>query len=291
MNLTFITAELLVYIIMAFVSVIIPTYNRSTEVLRAINSVLNQTYKDFELIVVDDGSTDETELLLAEFVKLGLLKYYKNSNQGVSAARNFGVSTTLSSWLAFLDSDDEWLPNKLQLQVDYIRSNSSCNIVYTQEIWIRNGVRVNQRIIHQKYGGWIFDQCIQQCLIAPSSVMLRATLFHEMGGFDQNFQVCEDYDLWLKISSLYEVGLVSEAGIIKYGGHDDQLSTKFVAMDFWRIKSLSRILKIRNLSIKQKELVVETIFKKGLILIKGYQKHKNLQGVLEVELILKEINS
>ncbi|MDD4976496.1 MAG: glycosyltransferase [Bacteriovorax sp.] len=275
---------------MPFVSVIIPTFNRSSVIIRAINSVLNQNNKDFELIVVDDGSTDETELILSPFIESGKIKYFKHHNRGVSAARNLGVAKASGEWLAFLDSDDEWLPNKLQEQIDYLHQNSTLNIIYGQEIWLRNGKRVNQRAIHQKFGGWIFEKCIQQCLIAPSSVIIKASLFHEMGGFDQEFIVCEDYDLWLKISSLYEVGYISNPIIIKHGGHDDQLSTKYVAMDMWRLRSLSRILMIRNLSAEDKENVIETIKRKGSILKQGYLKHENAKGFEEVEKILQQIN-
>lgn len=276
---------------MPFVSVIIPTFNRSSVIIRAINSVLNQSNKDFELIVVDDGSTDETELILSPFIKAGIIKYFKHQNLGVSATRNFGVSQASGEWLSFLDSDDEWLPHKLQEQIDFLQKNLSFNIVYGQEIWLRNGERVNQRAIHQKYGGWIFDKCVQQCLIAPSSVIVKTNVFHEMGGFDQDFTVCEDYDLWLKISSLYEVGYISNPIIIKHGGHEDQLSTKYVAMDMWRLRSLNRILKIRNLSDEHKENVIETIKRKGSILMQGYQKHGNAKGFEEVETILQELNS
>jgi glycosyltransferase involved in cell wall biosynthesis len=271
---------------MDLVSVVIPTFNRSASVVRAINSVLKQSYKHFELIVVDDGSTDETELILLPFVENSSIKYLKQQNLGVSAARNFGVSHGTGKWITFLDSDDEWTPHKLQIQIDYMQINPTLSIAYTQEIWIRNNVRVNQRAIHQKHGGRIFDKCIQQCFIAPSSVILKREMFLEMEGFDLDFEVCEDYDLWLRISSLYEIGLIPEPLIIKYGGHADQLSTQFHGMDLWRLRSLSRILKIRNLDEVDRKNVIETIQKKGLILIEGSKKHGNTKVLEEVESIL-----
>ena len=185
---------------MPVVSVIIPVFNRSLVITRAINSVLHQSFKNFELIVVDDGSTDETEIILSSFINSGAIHYFKQNNLGVSAARNLGASKAQGEWLAFLDSDDEWLVDKLQTQLDFFKINKTLQIAYGEELWIRNGVKVNKKIIHQKYGGWIFDKCIQQCFIAPSSVILKASLFLEMGGFDESFQVCEDYDLCLKIS-------------------------------------------------------------------------------------------
>lgn len=275
---------------MTFISVIIPTFNRSSVLVRAINSVLGQGHKDFELIVVDDGSTDETELLLTPLIEAGTIKYHKNQNLGVSAARNFGVEKASGDWLSFLDSDDEWLPHKLEEQVSFLKHNPTVKIVYGQEIWLRNGRRVNQRSIHHKYGGWIFDKCIQQCFIAPSSVMLSSGLFHEMGGFDQEFIVCEDYDLWLKISSLYEVGYIANPLMIKHGGHADQLSTRYVAMDMWRLRSLNRILMIRNLSDEHKESVIEIMKKKGTILMQGHEKHGNIEGFEEVRTMLHRVN-
>ena len=273
---------------MAIISVIIPTFNRSSVILRAINSVLSQNNKSFEIIVVDDGSTDDTSLKLLALVDSCQIKYFKIQNQGVSGARNFGVSKAIGEWLCFLDSDDEWLPNKLQEQLDFVQKNPHYHIVYSEEIWIRNGVRVNPRAIHQKYSGWIFDKCVQQCFIAPSSVMLRKNLFDEMGGFDPSFTVCEDYDLWLKISSLYEVGLITIPLIIKHGGSPDQLSTMFVAMDLWRLKALCRIITIRDLSEQYKDFVLKTIIKKGEILEKGFHKYGNLPAVLEIKSLLSE---
>ena len=271
------------------VSVIIPSFNRSTVIARAISSVLNQSYKNFELIIIDDGSTDSTDAVVESFIKNDKIKYFRQPNLGVSAARNLGASKASGDWLAFLDSDDEWHPEKLQNQINFLKENESLKIAYTDEVWIRNGVKVNKKLIHQKFGGWIFDKCIHQCFIAPSSVILSSNLFFEMGGFDKDFKVCEDYDLWLKISSLYEIGFISLPLISKYGGHSDQLSTQFVAMDLWRLKSLARILAIRNLSEDHSQEVIEAINKKASILVKGFLKHGNSEAIKEIESILRNL--
>lgn len=271
------------------VSVIIPSFNRSTVIARAIDSVLNQSYKNFELIIIDDGSTDSTDAVVESFIKNDKIKYFRQPNLGVSAARNLGASKASGDWLAFLDSDDEWHSDKLLTQVNFLKENESLKIAYTDEIWIRNGVKVNKKLIHQKFGGWIFDKCVHQCFIAPSSVILSSKLFFEMGGFDRDFKVCEDYDLWLKISSLYEVGFITLPLISKYGGHPDQLSTQFVAMDLWRLKSLARILSIRNLSEDHSQEVTEAINKKASILVKGFLKHGNSEVIKEIESILRNL--
>lgn len=270
------------------ISVIIPSYNRSKFLLRAIDSILIQSYKNFELIVVDDGSTDGTFELIESLIKLNQIKYIRIENSGVAKARNVGAKNANGKFLAFLDSDDEWLPHKLQEQVDFFATSPHLKIVYGEELWIRNGKRVNQKFIHKKSGGWIFCECVQQCLIAPSSVMLEKDLFFEMAGFDESFVVCEDYDLWLKISSLLEIGFIANPIIIKHGGHDDQLSTKYFAMDLWRMKSMFSILKNRNLNADHKLVVVDSLKRRGAILMQGYQKHGNLK---DYQLVLEMIQN
>ena len=270
------------------ISVIIPTFNRSGVLLRAIHSVLNQSYKHFELIIVDDGSTDETERLLKPFIENQSIQYVRQDNKGVSSARNRGVNHARGEWLAFLDSDDEWLEDKLLHQIKFLNENSHLKIVYSDEIWMRKGVRLNQKKIHQKKGGWIFPHCVTQCLIGPSSVLLSKNLFTEMKGFDESYEVCEDYDLWLKISSRYEVGLIETPLIVKYGGHEDQLSTRFFAMDMWRLRALKNILNDDILPEEFRVLIKETMKKKGDILISGYQKYGNHDAILEVRRLLHE---
>jgi glycosyltransferase involved in cell wall biosynthesis len=272
---------------MKLISVIIPTYNRNKVILRSIESVLKQTYSNFEIIIIDDGSTDKTELLLNDLVINNKIHYYKTENLGVSHARNLGVSKASGEWIAFLDSDDEWLPHKLQTQIEYLETNPHLQIVYGQEIWMRNGLRVNQKKIHQKYGGWIFDKCIQQCFIAPSSTMLSKNLFIEMGQFDLDFLVCEDYDLWLKIASQFEIGFIEKPIIIKYGGDEDQLSTQFKAMDYWRIKALVNILKTRSLPQDDHQKVIKFIIEKGQHLLLGFQKHGHISKADEMAQLLK----
>lgn len=273
------------------ISVIIPTYNRASVLFRAIDSVLAQTYKNYELLIVDDGSNDETHELLLPLINLEKIKYFKHQNRGVSAARNVGVQNANGELITFLDSDDEWLPHKLQQQLNFIAQNPQIQIVYGEELWIRNGKRVNQKAIHKKSGGHIFPACVQQCLIAPSSVMLFKNLFHQMGGFDERFMVCEDYDLWLKISSLMEIGFIANPLIIKHGGHEDQLSTKYVAMDFWRLKSMLGILKTRKLSPEEQLLVVDSMKRRGAILMQGYQKYGNLNDYQLVEQMLQSLDN
>ncbi len=274
------------------ISVIVPVFNRPALILRALNSILEQTHRPYEMIVVDDGSTDNTYSVLEAYQRSLDLKEFSlhvlrlDRNHGVSFARNRGIQRATGDWIALLDSDDQWLPKRLELQVELLEREPHLQLVHGEEIWIRSGVRVNPHKKHLKEGGRIFSRSTELCLISPSAVLLRKSLWKEMGGFDETFPVCEDYDLWLKVTSLYEVGFVSQPIIMKYGGHTDQLSRRTVAMDYWRVRSLNRILEIRNLGPDEERVVLGVIIQKSQILCRGYKKHDNRAHLSEVEEIL-----
>ena len=223
-------------------SVVIPVYNRRALVGRAIRSVLAQQGADFEVIVVDDASDDGTsERVREEFgntVKIVILK----ENSGVSAARNRGIAAAEGEWIALLDSDDEWLPNKLAQQAAALRE-SGMLVCHTDEIWIRNGVRVNPHKHHQKFGGDIFYKALALCVMSPSSIAIHRRVFADVGMFDECLPACEDYELWLRISCRYEVVYLAEKLIRKYGGHADQLSQAHYAMDRFRVYALDKLLR------------------------------------------------
>ena len=255
------------------IAVIIPTYNRSHTLRRALDSVNNQTVRPSEICVVDDGSTDETEQLLSRHYPQ--VNYVYQSNAGVSSARNAGVALTRGHWLAFLDSDDEWMPNKLERQLQEINSNNTFPLVHCDEIWIRNGVRVNAMHKHQKAGGEIFERCLPLCVISPSAVMIKRRLFEEVGGFDESLPACEDYDLWLRICSRHPVLYIEEALLRKYGGHDDQLSRQHWGMDRFRVKALVTLLNTGNLRPQQTQLTRAMLVNKCEILVQGAEKRGN----------------
>jgi len=223
--------------------------------------------------VVDDGSTDETEQLLSRHYPQ--VNYVYQSNAGVSSARNAGVALTRGHWLAFLDSDDEWMPNKLERQLQEINSNNTFPLVHCDEIWIRNGVRVNAMHKHQKAGGEIFERCLPLCVISPSAVMIKRRLFEEVGGFDESLPACEDYDLWLRICSRHPVLYIEEALLRKYGGHDDQLSRQHWGMDRFRVKALVTLLNTGNLRPQQTQLTRAMLVNKCEILAQGAGKRGN----------------
>jgi len=253
---------------LSLVSVIIPSFNRAYCLPECIRSVLRQG--GFELIVVNDGSTDDTVKVLKSFSDIRVI--HLANNQGVSYARNQGIEQAKGSLICFLDSDDLWEIGKLEAQVKWMQDHPECQAVYTDEIWIRNGVRVNPMFKHQKYSGDIFKQCLPLCIVSPSSVMLRKTLLDEVGVFDESMPVCEDYDLWLRIAVRYPFTFLNDQLIIKRGGHKDQLSRKYWGMDRWRIYALEKLLRGDDLNSEQREWVKDMLIEKSTILIKGFEK-------------------
>ncbi len=221
------------------VSVIIPTYNRAGLVAEAVASVAAQTFRDFEIVVVDDGGTDDTPEVLAAGPAVRLLRHA--SRRGVAAARNTGVAAARGQWLAFLDSDDLWLPDKLARQIFWLESQPGVLICQTDETWVRRGVRVNKPRSHRQAGGRIFLPSLARCLISPSAVVLHRRLWADHGGFDETLAAAEDYDLWLRLTWRYEVALVDEPLVVKRGGHADQLSTQW-GIDRFRIRALVKLL-------------------------------------------------
>jgi len=250
------------------VSVIIPTYNRGWILKEAIESVLNQDYDAFELIVVNDGSTDDSRDLLAGFDNITVLE---QPNQGVSAARNKGVAHAKGSFIAFLDSDDVWLPRKLAVQVDFFQQNPKALVCQTQETWVRKGRRVNPGRRHQKQSGMFFDRSLALCLVSPSAVMIKKSFFDEIGGFDESLLACEDYDLWLRINVHHPIYLIDQPLIVKRGGHHDQLSANPM-LDKYRITSIRKLLDSSSLSPAQKKAAVRVLKDKCQIYAAGCRK-------------------
>jgi glycosyltransferase involved in cell wall biosynthesis len=251
------------------VTVIIPTYNRGWIVPEAIDSVLDQDFSDYELIVVDDGSNDNTREILSAYGKG--ITVLQQSNKGVSAARNSGIAAASGRLIAFLDSDDLWLPGKLSTQVKFFEENTDAVINQTQEIWIRNGQRVNPKNRHHKFSGMIFERSLALCLVSPSAVMIKKSLFDTVGVFDEDLPACEDYDLWLRISCRYSVHLIDIALIIKRGGHDDQLS-KAAGLDKYRIQSLMKLIDSDLLTPQQYKAAVLTLKEKSEVYAGGCRK-------------------
>ena len=255
---------------MPIVSVIIPTFNRAWCLEKAVESVLAQDFPDYELIVVDDGSRDHTQDLLKKYPDVHTLW---QAQKGVSAARNAGVRASSGELIAFLDSDDQWLPSKLRVQTGFFLANPQAWICQTGEAWVRKGKRVNPRLRHTKPSGQVFERSLELCLVSPSAVMMRRSLFDEMEGFNEDLPACEDYDLWLRIGCRYPVHLIEESLVIKNGGHEDQLSAA-PGLDRFRIAALVSLLENQPLTQDQRSAAISVLQKKCRIYANGCAKRK-----------------
>ena len=267
------------------VSVIIPTFNRLSLISRAIDSVLKQTLKPFEIIVVDDGSSDNTSTLIKNNYKS--VKLIKQKNLGVSKARNVGIKNSSGDWIALLDSDDEWKKNKLEVQIKSLSEYDYYSVCHTNEIWIRNGIRVNQKKRHQKYGGDIFDKCLDICRISPSSIIFKKNIIDEVGWFDEGLPICEDYDLWLRITANFKILFIDKPLVVKYGGHSDQLSKSVNGIEAYRIKSLENLLSNTKLIKDYKSLTIKMLITKLGIYKKGLLKRHKTSELIKINRKIK----
>ena len=256
------------------VSVVIPTYNRINSLLRAIDSVLQQTYPIYQIIVVDNNSTDNTyEILKNKYSKIEILFECK---QGVSFARNKGIKFSESDWVALLDSDDAWKPKKIEKQLLlYENSKKDSRVIHTDELWYKDNVLLNQKKKHKKSGGDIFEKCVKLCCVSPSSALIRSDLFEDIGHFDETFPACEDYDFWLRVTAREKILFLNEPLTIKFGGHDDQLSKKYWGMDRFRVKALEKLILNHNLNHLQKQIVFNSLITKLEIITNGAKKRNN----------------
>ncbi|MCP4472531.1 MAG: glycosyltransferase family 2 protein [Gammaproteobacteria bacterium] len=263
------------------ISVVIPSYNRRHTLERALQSVFEQTSPVDEVILVDDGSTDDSAVMTAQLFPE--TKIIRQSNHGVSAARNRGIRAARHDWIALLDSDDSWLPHKIQSIREAALQHPGHVLYHSDEIWMRRCVRVNPMQKHRKSGGWIFKQCLPLCAISPSASVLRKSTLQTLDLFDESLPACEDYDLWLRLCHRFPVYFIEQALIIKYGGHEDQLSRKYPAMDRYRVRALHRLLETESLSAEHFEAARATLRTKLDILWKGARKHGNYQLIDEIE--------
>ncbi|MCA1981241.1 MAG: glycosyltransferase family 2 protein [Calditerrivibrio sp.] len=253
-----------------YVSVVIPVYNRTGLLKSSIESVLSQNYKNFQILVIDDGSSFETFDALKPYISF--IEYIKlDKNYGVSYSRNIGIKRSKYEWIAFLDSDDIWLPNKLIIQTEFMKKNNFL-VSHTDEYWFKIDRFVNQRGKHSRYGGDIFDNSLDFCRISPSSVMIHRSVFDNVGLFDENLKVCEDYDLWLRITNRYVVGYLPIKTIIKISHNDPQLSLSTPHLEYYRLLSLTKFIKRNKLSYFRKKSAIMELGKKYDIVKAGIDK-------------------
>lgn len=252
------------------VSVILPTYNRAGLIGRALDSVLAQSYANWECVIMDDGSGDNTADVLGAYDDPRIVRL-KQENRGVSSARNAAMRAAGGEVFALLDSDDEWLPDKLAVQLAYMREHGY-EISQTEEVWVRNGKRVNQPARYARPEGWFFEQSLEMCLISPSCAMFTRSVWERIGPFDTAMPSCEDYDLWLRACLEYPVGLVPGKLTVKHGGRDDQLSNCVPCADKYRIRALIKLLQGRELDENQRDMALDSLDRKVAIYMQGCEK-------------------
>jgi glycosyltransferase involved in cell wall biosynthesis len=229
-------------------------------VIEAIQSVLVQREVQFELIVVDDGSTDGTPDAVEETLENAAVpvRLIQTERRGVAAARNLGVEAAAAPLIGFLDSDDLWKPEKLARQLAHLRDHREYRIAQCNELWIRNGRRVNPG----------------RRLISPSAVIMGTDLLQDLGGFDETMTAAEDYDLWLRILLRYEVGLLEEALAVRRAGHADQLSATVPAIDRFRILALAKLLAAPELTGVKRTATAEVLAEKSRLYARGLKRRQ-----------------
>jgi GT2 family glycosyltransferase len=188
-----------------------------------------------------------------------------------------GIRAARGRYLSFLDSDDLWRKDKLEVQVRFLDANPHYAVCYTDEVWIRRGRRVNPKKSHRKHSGWIYDRCLPLCIISPSSALMRRGVLDTVGLFDENLPVCEDYDLWLRVASRFPIFFLDRKLIIKRGGHADQLSNRSWGNDRYRVVALEKQLSLNHLTPGEHRATVEMLRRKCLILANGFFKRGNME--------------
>ena len=258
------------------VSVVIPTYNRAVLLREAIASVLRQCYAPLELIVVDDGSTDATFACLRPLRELRIVRQDHTGMPG--QARNAGARVARGEYLAFLDSDDLWLPHKLAMQVAAAAAAGDA-INHTRERWLRGGRVISQRGQRHRRSGDLFADSLRKCIIGPSTVLLLRQAFAEAGGFREDLEIAEDYELWLRLTARYPVGYVERESVIKRAGHGDQLSERYGHIELFRLRALRDLLERRDqrhFTPRQRAAAAAELARKARIYAAGCRKRGRL---------------
>jgi glycosyltransferase involved in cell wall biosynthesis len=273
-------------------TIIVPTYNRLPYLKNAINSVFHQVYRRFQLIVVDDGSTDGTEDYVHSLNNQENLRYLRIPHCGMPGkVRNAGVRLTTGEYLAFLDSDDRWKPEKLARQITYFEEHPEIQICHSREVWQRGEKIVSQAGQKHKRSGKIFVDALKKCIIGPSTVMMRRELFEEFGGFREDLEIAEDYELWLRITARYPVGYIDEPLVIKRGGHADQLSEKYGQIEIFRIRALLLNLEEGFFEGEQRQLSTQELVRKCRIYAAGCEKRGKDEEARKYRMIARRYES
>ncbi len=255
------------------VSVVIPVYNRYELLKEAVATVMGQGYTNFELIVVDDGSTDMTSTMKLYYKNDPRFMYRKIEHNGMPGfVRNIGAAMARGRYLAFLDSDDLWTGGKLEKQMEYLDENPGIRLVHTRERWMRKGREISQKSQNHKHSGMIFEDALFKCIIGPSTVLLEKQLFMETGGFREDLEVAEDYELWLRITDREQIGYIDSPLVTKRAGHGEQLSEKYGQIEIFRIRALLKLVETKYFTGLHMKKAREELARKCRIYAAGCRK-------------------
>lgn len=273
---------LLIYIMIKsgipLVSVIIPVYNRFEMAKEAVSSVIGQTYRNLEVIIVDDGSIDMTSTLAVYFGDDLRVKYLKIKHNGMPGfVRNKGVEISSGKYLAFLDSDDLWVDSKLEKQIGFMENNSTYKVVHTREAWVRNGKTISQSGFNHKRFGNIFSDALVKCILGPSTIMLEKDLYIKLGGFRDDLEIAEDYELWLRLTDSNNIGYIDEPLITKRAGHVGQLSEKYGQIEIFRIRGLQKLVEQNYFKNGNQQQAENELAKKCRIYAAGCKKRNKIE--------------
>ena len=260
---------------MTKISIIIPTYNYAQYICEAIESVLNQTYKDFEIIVVDDGSTDNTKEVIKPY--LNKIKYIYQQNSGPSAARNRGIKEAKGEYIAFLDADDIWLAQKLELQIKFMEKEKEVGLIFSDMILFNEKGIIKNSFLKEKlffnklsikplsftekviYDN-VFNALLQENFIPTNTVIVKKECFNKVGFFDKTLFSVEDRDMWLRIGLFYDIGFINSP-LVLTRFHETNISANQELALKSRLKVMKKFLNYSNLPIKSKKIIKQTINK------------------------------
>lgn len=255
------------------VSVIIPTYNRASLIPRALDSVLSQTFKDYEIVVIDDGSVDNTQEVIKPY--WDRIKYVRQKNGGISAARNRGIQESTGKYIAFLDSDDYWAPEKLEIQAGILDQNPKIGIVYVRMPIVNE----HGQILGMKPNG-VSGKNFQELLrvwgdLPTSSVMTRRECFDRLGMFDENLPPMEDIDMWIRIAHDYELHEIEGKTLAYYWRHDHQITQDLIKVYSGLVKVHDKIL--RTFKDIPRELITQKLVKNQYTLSRVYYSKQKMK--------------
>lgn len=253
----------------AKISVIIPTYNSARYICETIDSVLSQTYKNFEILVIDDGSTDNTRNRLKQYENS--INYTYKKNEGVSIARNYGIEKAKGEYLAFLDSDDIWKPTKLEKQINTIENQSEAIACFTLTEYFDESGNVVNKSEFPNYADLTEALLLYSCVIGPpSSFMMHRSIFEKIGGFDPNFSQCADWDMWLRLTKFGKVICLDEY-LVQYRHHANNMSKNIELLEKDTIAVLNKFF--ANNSVIEYENILNETYSNNWLMLSGSYLH------------------